>query len=161
MRRIIRAADIFSHRLASQHGVTVPQLICLTRIVEADGITIKKLSNEVFLSPSTVVGIIDRLETRKLVQRQRSGSDRRLVHLLPTDLGKQMAAQCPSPLQDALATALQSLPDDDQQSVAMALERLVSLMEIDKVDAAPILETLDNLTGTAADVEDHTLGGVL
>lgn len=145
IRRIIRAADLFSRRLAAQEGITVPQLLCLTKVTETGGITIKDLAAEIFLSPSTVVGIVDRLETRRLVERIREKPDKRLVRVVPTEEAKQLVAQSPSPLHENLVAGFRDLPDADQTRIADALEELVSLMEIDQVDAAPILETKPDL----------------
>ncbi len=72
IRRIIRSVDIYSHKLGLSSGVTVPQLSCLLRIVEGAPLTLKDLAVAVDLSPSTLVGIVDRLEQKGLVRRARS-----------------------------------------------------------------------------------------
>ena len=145
IRRIIRAADLFSRRLAAEYGITVPQLLCLTKVVESGGITIKELANDIFLSPSTVVGIIDRLETRNLVERHRSAPDKRLVRVEPTSEAELIVKRSPSPLHENLIAGFGELSSDDQTRIADALEELVALMEIEQVSAAPILETEPDL----------------
>jgi DNA-binding MarR family transcriptional regulator len=77
LRRIIRAVDIHSHKLSTQHKITGPQLACLMAIKEEVPLTSGNLAKKVYLSPSTVVGIVDRLEEKKLVKRNRSSKDRR------------------------------------------------------------------------------------
>ncbi len=141
IRRIIRAADLHSRRLAGQHGVTVPQLLCLTKVVESDGITVKEIAEEIFLSASTVVGILDRLEERGWVERERSRTDKRLVHVRPTPPGEALVSQSPSPLHEELVSGLKSLPSGQQQAIAEAVERLVEVLELERVDASPILDT--------------------
>jgi len=84
IRRIIRSIDLYSHRLDVESGVTVPQLSCLLRIVEVGPLSLKTLADEVDLSASTLVGIIDRLEKKELVKRQRSTVDRRNVLISAT-----------------------------------------------------------------------------
>jgi len=37
LRRILRSVDVYSSKLAQEHGVTVPQLICLLKVDELDG----------------------------------------------------------------------------------------------------------------------------
>ncbi|MFT4639930.1 MAG: DNA-binding MarR family transcriptional regulator [Verrucomicrobiales bacterium] len=145
IRRIIRAADLFSRRLAGQHGITVPQLLCLSHVVSSGGMSIKDLAMEIFVSPSTVVGIIDRLEARNLVERHRSKPDMRLVKVVPTDEGKNLVERSPSALHEDLVAGLRQLPKGDQQHIAEAIEQLVSVMEIQHIDAAPILETKSDL----------------
>ncbi len=52
-----------------------------------------------------------------------------------------MTRQVPSPLQRTLADALNALPELEQATIALSLERIVALMEAQEIDAAPILET--------------------
>jgi DNA-binding MarR family transcriptional regulator len=141
LRRIIRAVDIHSRKLATQHKITGPQLGCLLAVKENGPITSAKLAQKVYLSPSTIVGIIDRLEEKNLVQRNRNNKDRRLIHICITAAGEQLVAVAPSLLQDTLVSALIELPDEEQISITMALEKLVDLMEAGHISAAPLLET--------------------
>lgn len=140
LRRIIRAVDIHSHKLSSQHRITGPQLGCLLALKEDGPLTSAKLAKMVYLSPSTVVGIIDRLEEKKLVTRTRDSRDRRLVHISITASGEQLVNDAPSLLQDTLSRGLAELPEAEQVSITLALEKLVDLMEARHIDAAPILE---------------------
>jgi DNA-binding MarR family transcriptional regulator len=110
LRRIIRATDIHSHKLSTQYKITGPQLACLLAVQSSGPLTGSTLAQNVYLSPSTVVGIIDRLEEKRLVKRERSSKDRRQVHISITPLGEQLIADAPSLLQDILATALVELP---------------------------------------------------
>jgi DNA-binding MarR family transcriptional regulator len=141
LRRIIRTVDKHSHKLASLHKITGPQLGCLLAVKEQGPLTSARLAKIIYLSPSTVVGIIDRLEEKGLVRRQRDSKDRRLVYISITPTGEQMVTDAPSLLQDTLASALDTLPKQEQVAITMALEKLVDLMEARDVDAAPVLET--------------------
>ena len=141
LRRIIRAVDIHSHKLSSRHNVTGPQLGCLVAIQEEGPLTSAQLAKKVYLSPSTLVGIVDRLEEKKLVQRRRDASDRRRVHISITPSGEELVAAAPSLLQETLSSALKELPEIEQVSITLALEKLVDLMEARHIGAAPMLET--------------------
>ncbi len=129
IRRIIHAVDTYSHRMAVRHGITSPQLICLLKILEAGELSLKALAREVYLSPSTIVGIVDRLETKGLVRRERSAKDRRLVQIKATEAGERLGKDAPSPLQDALARAMNELPAEEKAALASAFEHVVDLME--------------------------------
>ncbi len=150
IRRIIRSIDMYSHKLGLSCGVTVPQLSCLLRIVEEGPLTLKDLAAAVDLSPSTLVGIVDRLEHKGLVRRARSTEDRRQVLITATEEGVILANESPSPLQDRLAAALEDLPELERAAITLSIERIVELMEIRQVDAAPILDTGVFLNPTAA-----------
>ncbi|MHC4164053.1 MAG: MarR family winged helix-turn-helix transcriptional regulator [Planctomycetota bacterium] len=141
LRRIIRAVDLHSRKLSALHQITGPQLVCLLTIDEFAPITLSALAREVHLSPSTVLGIIDRLEVKGLVRRERDLKDRRLLQISLTGPGRDLIANAPSPLQDTLAHAMSELPADQQATIAQSLERIVELMEVRDIDAAPILET--------------------
>jgi DNA-binding MarR family transcriptional regulator len=141
LRKIIRAADMYSRKLADGHDITGPQLVCLLAVVEEETTTTKALARRIHLSASTVVGILDRLEKKGFVKRLRDTVDRRVVNVMSTGAGRELAENAPSPLQDGLAGSLKRLPESEQATIALSLERIVKLMSADDIDATPILET--------------------
>ena len=141
LRRIMRAIDIHSRKLKSQHRITSPQLVCLLAIVNEGPLTATRIADRVYLSASTVVGILDRLEQRGLVQRDRDRADRRIVNVSATGAGLELAASAPSPLQDGLAQALTDLPEEEQATIAQSLQRIGDLMEVRDIKTAPMLDT--------------------
>jgi len=155
LRRIIRAVDVHSRHLAQEHGVTVPQLLCMLKIDELGPMTQKELSDAVFLNPSTIVGIIDRLEKAGILARQRSDEDRRRTSISLTPKGKQMVEESPSPLQQSLAEGIESLPELEKATIALALERIIELIDQDPPSATledssldPVLEAGSELEGS-------------
>ncbi|MBN2054505.1 MarR family transcriptional regulator [bacterium] len=140
LRRIIRAVDLHSKRLAAACNITGPQLICLMVISRHGRITTTGLARAVHLSASTVVGIVDRLAAKGLVVRARDTIDRRVVFVGATNAGEELLRQAPSPIQETFRTALHRLPSDAQETMAVVLERVVRLMEAQAIPAAPILE---------------------
>lgn len=147
IRRIIRSIDQHSRWLAARHGVTVPQLVCLKSLIEGGTLTVKELADRVYLSPSTVVGIIDRLEARDYARRERGKQDRRQVLVHATDAGRELVENSPSSLQGNLLAALEKLPELERATLALSVERIVELLEIKQVPAAPILATNPDLAG--------------
>jgi DNA-binding MarR family transcriptional regulator len=139
LRRIIRAVDIYSRRLNREVGLTSPQLICLQSVVQGRDLTLSMLTQDVSLSGSTVTGIVDRLEHKGLLVRERSTADRRKVYLKPTAAGVEIAKSSPSLLQDKFSAALGRLADSEQQRIAESLEQIVRLMEAEDIDASPNL----------------------
>jgi DNA-binding MarR family transcriptional regulator len=141
LRRIIRAIEIHSHKLSQNHRITGPQLGCLLALREQGPFPLGRLARALFLSPSTMVGIVDRLEEKGLVQRTRNTPDRRQVNIQLTEAGRNLAEAAPSPLQETLAEGLKRLPELEQVSITLALERVVELMGAEAISAAPVLET--------------------
>ena len=141
LRRIIRQTEMHSRNLAAQYKITGPQLVCLHAIQDEGRVTVSRISQAVFLSPSTVVGILDRLAEKSLVVRTRDEHDRRKVYVTLSEKGKELVAHAPSPLHDRLYAAFQNLPELEQATIALSLERVVQLMEAEQIDAAPILES--------------------
>jgi DNA-binding MarR family transcriptional regulator len=148
LRKIIRSVDIYSKKLVGSHDVTAPQLVCLITIAQEGPLSLTRIAEKVYLSPSTVVGILDRLESKGLVLRARDTRDRRLVNVTATATGRRLASHAPSPLQAGLANALKNLPEIEQATIALSLNRIVDLMEAEAIDASPVLDTGTILTDT-------------
>jgi DNA-binding MarR family transcriptional regulator len=139
IRRIIRAVEIHSHKLLQEHDITGPQLGCLLALAKGGPLTITQLARVVYQSPSTVVGIVDRLADKGLAVRERGSKDRRLVQVWVTDAGEALIATAPSPLQETLAESLKNLPELEQVSITLALEKVVDMMEARKIEVPPVL----------------------
>lgn len=140
IRQIIRAADIDSRKLAAEHQITAPQLMCLMAVVEKAAISATGIGKRIHLSPSTLVGVLDRLESKGLVQRLRNPDDRRLVWVTPTDKGRELTSKTPFPLQYSLDKALKQLSETEREQIAAWMDRLVDLMGASDIEPAPILE---------------------
>ncbi len=141
LRQMIRAIEIHSRKLTQTCQITGPQLSCLLALREHGELTTTTLANTLYLSPSTVVGIVDRLEEKGLVSRRRSNQDRRQVQIAITAAGRELTSSTPSPLQETLVESLRALPESEQIAITQALEKVVDLMQARKIDAAPMLET--------------------
>lgn len=141
LRRIIRAVDIHSRKLSLDYNITGPQLIALLCIAEKGPLTLAAIAKDIHLSPSTLVGIVDRLEEKGYVMRERSAKDRRQINISVTEEGVKFVNKAPSPLQETLAGALNELSTREQSTISGSLQRIVELMEARELDAAPILQT--------------------
>jgi DNA-binding MarR family transcriptional regulator len=141
LRQIIRAIEIHSHKLVQDYQITGPQLNCLLALQEHESLTPTALAHIVYLSPSTIVGIVDRLEEKGLVDRSRSSKDRRLVQITITAAGRELTKSAPSPLQETLVERLRALPETEQVTIIRALEKVADLMDARRIDAGPVLET--------------------
>jgi len=139
LRKIIRAVDIYSRKLNSDLGLTTPQLLCLYALDRCEELTLTGLANEVNLGASTVIGIVDRLESKGFAHRNRSDKDRRKVHIEITSEGQAIVKKAPSLLQDKLSESFSKLELTEQEEITKSLEKIVSLMEVSDIDASPNL----------------------
>lgn len=137
VRRIAQCVEHHSKRLAVTHNITSPQLVALLAIAELGPSTLKSIGRAIQLSPSTVVGIVDRLEEKGLVQRQRDTRDRRNVFVAVTVAGQLVLANAPSALPNGFGSALGALPENDRQALVITLEQFASLLEA-KIPAEPV-----------------------
>lgn len=153
LRRVSRAIDLHSRRLASDHALTGPQLVVLRQLRALEESTPSHLAQTVSLSHATVTGIISRLMARQLVTRTPDTKDRRRVLLRLTDEGEAMVSSAPYPLQEKFVKELAALPRANQVLISVVLEQIVEMMGADSIDAAPVLTT-GPITAPAAAVED-------
>jgi DNA-binding MarR family transcriptional regulator len=129
IRRIIQASDVHSKELELHYNITAPQLITLQAVAQRKTTSAHELSKIVLLDASTLVGVIDRLEKKGYVRRERSDKDRRQVGIHITDAGQKFADEAPSPLQSSLAKALTRLVPSEQLVIARSLERIVRMID--------------------------------
>lgn len=141
LRQVIRAVDLHSRWMLSQYHITGPQLITLLTIEKEAPVTASAIASHILLSPSTVIGILDRLESKGLIQRDRDLKDRRMIWISLTEQGKIVAANAPSTLQDTLAEAIVRLPETEVLKIVESLERIVELMQMDNVEIGPKPDT--------------------
>ena len=129
LRKITRAIDLNSKKLSSETSLTAPQVVSLIAVYHHGALTLAEIAEQVHLSSSTMVGIIDRLEAKNLVIRERSKTDRRQVLIRITDEGQKMAKKSPLPLQEKLIESLSKLSEAQQRNLAKALELLVKMLD--------------------------------
>jgi DNA-binding MarR family transcriptional regulator len=139
LRRIIRAVDLYSRKLVAQTGVSGPQLICLRQLSVVGPMQTSHLAEAVNLSSATVCGILDRLEERGLVIRERQPDDRRRVLVSLSDSGRNTVADAPPALHDSFLFKLRALPAEQQQRIHSTFTNIVTMMAADELDAAPML----------------------
>lgn len=141
LRRLTRAIDLHSKRLARHYELTGPQLICLREVLRQEIATPTAIARAVSLSQGTVTGILDRLERTGLITRVRSTSDKRRILVELTERGRELVAAAPSPLHEQFSGRLSALHEGEQAMIDWVLTRVVTLLEADAVDAAPMLMT--------------------
>ncbi|MEO0982607.1 MAG: MarR family transcriptional regulator [Pseudomonadota bacterium] len=140
MRRILRVTEMQSKKLAKVAGLTPSQLLLLQFLDEPGEATAGDVAKAVKLSQATVTSLIDKLQTRGLVNRRKSERDRRRIYVVLTEAGRETLDAAPDLLQDTFESRFLKLADWEQAMVVAGLERVASLLDAEDLDAAPILD---------------------
>lgn len=128
LRRVFQVVNEYSKKAEKETGLTGPQLWAIKVISDSSAMKVSELARRMYLHPATVVGILDRLESRSLVARTRSTEDRRVVHVDLTEKGKDLVTQAPEVVQGLLVQGLERLPKDELLNIATGLEQLVKIV---------------------------------
>jgi DNA-binding MarR family transcriptional regulator len=129
LRRLVQADEVFNKELAKKHRVSQPQLTCLLALYEYGPLPVSKLAKYVLVKPSTATGIVDRLEEKGLVKRERSVLDRRIVTIHLTETGNEVAKKAPLPIPTTMVEGLNKLPVDETRKIVQSLATLVAMLD--------------------------------
>lgn len=125
LRRLFKAIQEYSKAILRQTGLSAPQVWVLNVLDGTPRLSLNELSERLFAHPSTVSGIIDRLEERGVVRRERDPDDGRGVLLDLTPRGRRMVASSPPPVQVGLRSALERMPALQLRQLRRSLDHLV------------------------------------
>ncbi|MEE9404762.1 MAG: MarR family transcriptional regulator [Algisphaera sp.] len=136
---LLRTNDLFQHRfgkLFRDHGLTQPQYNIL-RILYGEG---KKLpSLEIASRMITVVpaitGLIDKLETKGLVTRERCDQDRRVCYIALSTKGKKEIEKMKEPVVNMHQRLVGHLSNKDATQLFALLEKLRDSKELEQRQA--------------------------
>ncbi|MFT6895968.1 MAG: DNA-binding MarR family transcriptional regulator [Paraglaciecola sp.] len=140
LRRVIRAIDLYSKKLSKETGLTSPQLIVMREIAANTDVMVKHIAENINLSPATVTSILDRLESRGYVIRQRYTKDKRKVGLHLTESGFEAIKYAPTLLQEHFIKRFESLEEWEQTQLVSTMQRIAKMMDAEALDAAPLLQ---------------------
>lgn len=105
-------------------GLTFAQCLPLYKISCCETTTLAELARELDADPAAVTRLLDRLEKKGLVVRERSTTDRRVVHVRTTPVGVHMAQELTPVLADTLNTHLAGFSEDEWQQLTGLLQRM-------------------------------------
>jgi len=147
IRKIVRSINLESKKIQKEYGVSIPQVLCLQYLrdsanYQAGQGEIRKFLN---LNASTASGIINRLENKGLVARLPKSGDKRVVTIALTSKGDQLMQKMPSLLHERLSEKMIKLDDSTLENIKSSLELLVNILEIDNVEAFPLISNDDSL----------------
>jgi DNA-binding MarR family transcriptional regulator len=131
LHQIFQAVDLFSRQTLRDFGVTGPQIWALRTIDDGDVVSMGDLAQRMHLHMSTISGIIDRLESSRLVTRERSAADARVMDVRLTARGRALLAKAPEPPRSKAARGLQRLSPKELDRVHSALLLIARAMDVE------------------------------
>jgi DNA-binding MarR family transcriptional regulator len=120
---------------ADGRSLTLSQYGLLQGLAGRDGARVRELAGEAGIAPSTATRILDALERREIVRRNRADEDRRGVTITLTGLGHQLLGSQHEWLRGRQRAFYADLPADERALVPDLLLRLATL--IDELAAGP------------------------
>ncbi|MBC8246991.1 MAG: MarR family transcriptional regulator [Deltaproteobacteria bacterium] len=155
IRRLNRAVYLDASRTSREFGLTRSQSGVLKILDTYGPLSSADLSRKLYMTPSNMTGIIDRLEKKGLVDRTRQPVDRRVVLITLTESGKDLSRQLPDSIERKLVSELIELSPEQIQMLSKAMNQIVHLMDAHGVEDTPLELNHMNTPG-AADVVDET-----
>ena len=134
IRRLVRAEYLDSRKMSKEFGLTGPQSLVLRLLVKNGALSSADLSRQMYVTPSNITGIIDRLEKKGLVERIRKQGDRRVALITLTGSGQQLGKTIPDPIEKKFINQLADLEPQHLQILAMAMTQILNLVDTKGVD---------------------------
>jgi DNA-binding MarR family transcriptional regulator len=110
-------------KLFVEEGITEPQFQALSLLVENGPTLMRKLSEEMLVTPANVTGIMDRLEEKSLVKRTPGKGDRRATIIEITPEGRALFERVAEKKADMLQKALAMFKKDELVTLHSLLEK--------------------------------------
>jgi DNA-binding MarR family transcriptional regulator len=129
LRRVFKAIQDYSQDVSDKFGVTGPQLWALKTIAQDGSMPLGELSKKMCVHPSTISGVIDRLEDKGYVVRDRDTGDRRVIYVQLTLKGKKLVRKAPNPIQGRMLYGLRKLKNEELNHIYESAQKLVKIME--------------------------------
>jgi len=104
--------------------LTFPQALVLSILGEDGPVPISALSERTGSANSTVSGIVDRLEKLGLARRERSGEDRRVIYVYPTEKYFQLRQRAQTNVGGYFEGLMETMGEEDRAMVLTALKKL-------------------------------------
>ena len=125
IRRLQQIAVAIFLQETAVHGITPVQFAALQSVANQPGIDQRTLAGSIGLDTSTVAGVVDRLESRGLLQRGASPQDRRVRLLTVTAEGRSLLAAVLPDMHKAQQRILAPLPRAERAEFMRMLRVLV------------------------------------
>ena len=129
IRRLVRAEYLDSLKMSKQFGLTGPQSLVLRLLIKEGALSSADLSRQMYVTPSNITGIIDRLKKKGFVERIRKPGDRRVALITLTESGRKLGKTLPDPIEKKFINQLSDLEPEHLQILAVAMNQILNLID--------------------------------
>jgi homoprotocatechuate degradation regulator HpaR len=109
-----------------EYGLTEQQWRILRVLWDIEEISHSELAALTLISPPSLVGILDRLQSMEFVVRRRSAIDRRVIYIATSPQGRELRDQIMPAVQQSYFELRDSIDDDVWRNLLDGLEVVVS-----------------------------------
>jgi DNA-binding MarR family transcriptional regulator len=140
-RIIFKSAQDHSRWVEKQCGASSPQVWALFEIERHPGWRVTDLANAMSLHQSTVSNLLEKLETKGLIRRERDAEDQRAQQLFLTKQGQKLLQHAPQPAMSLLPDTLNKLSDEILRSLGVSINEIV--VHLRKHDSSDGMEPIN------------------
>lgn len=126
---LTHALEVRSKKMAKVLGVTGPQRLVVRLVGQTPGVPARDIAQILGIHPSTLTGILARLEKQGLIRREIDGTDRRKAHFELTAAGKRIDRERKGTVEGAIRRALTRANPSVVTHTTHLLELLVEELE--------------------------------
>lgn len=128
---LVHALDVRSKRMAQTLGVTGPQRLVIRIVGQKPSQTASEIAQTLGKHPSTLTGVLARLEQRGLITREVDAEDRRRARFTLTTGGKKIDRERRGTVEAATRRALTRLDSAAVDALLSGMSVLVEELERD------------------------------
>ncbi len=118
-----------SRNMQASLGVTGPQRMVLKLVATQEGISANEISRLVHLHPSTISGVVKRLEAGGFLTRVPDKTDGRRFKLKVTPAAKKIVDRKSGTVESAVRALMEDVPTRDLNVVRKTMERLRAILQ--------------------------------
>lgn len=108
------------------YGLTPFHYLVLCCLWEEDGLSTTGIADRLKQLGATLTGVVDRMEDRQLVYRERDSNDRRIVRVWLTDEGRQLMKVLPLLGAETINRAASNLSKAEQDTIVKLLDQIIA-----------------------------------
>ena len=154
IRRTFQVLTEQSRTIERETGLTGAQLWAVKMLSSRAPMKVSELARSMYLHPATMVGLLDRLESKGLIKRTRSLTDRRVVHIDLTEQGRFVVGKSPEVAQSLLANSLETLTEQQLTNISDGLGIVVKIIGAQETPPQLIMSSEVNLPRSVEDIID-------